>query len=370
MAHDILKHQFRPEGTPAAHGLYDPRNEHDACGIGLLANINNIKSHRVVKDALGILKNLEHRGAVGADPKAGDGAGIMIQIPHTLFAEEAKRQGFELPAAGQYGVGYLFMPRETVYRQDIERIWWETAREEGLKVLGWRDVPVDRSVLGYSVKGTEPVHRQVFIGKGPTIKSEAHLERKLFVCRKVVSNRIVEVLGNKARAYYPVSVSCRTIVYKGLVLGAELDHYYLDLKDERVTSALALVHQRFSTNTFPSWPLAHPYRFICHNGEINTVRGNFNWMRAREAVLSSDTLGDDLADCLPLIDESCSDSAGFDRALRARIAAELPQARSVADSPCRPFSAKKPAASVVLASSGVKRSVVMPAFFSSAVCGN
>ena len=216
----VPAHQFRAEGTPEAHGLYDPRNEHDACGIGLLANINNIKSHRVVKDALGILKNLEHRGAVGADPKAGDGAGIMIQIPHDFFAEEAKRGGFDLPPAGQYGVGYLFMPRETVYRQDIERIWWETAREEGLKVLGWRDVPVDKSVLGYSVKGTEPVHRQVFIGKGPTIRSEAHLERKLFVCRKVVSNRIVEVLGNKARTYYPVSVSSRTIVYKGLVLGA------------------------------------------------------------------------------------------------------------------------------------------------------
>jgi glutamate synthase (NADPH) large chain len=311
----VMNHQFRPEGTPEAFGLYDPRNEHDACGIGLLANINNIKSHRVVKDALGILKNLEHRGAVGADPKAGDGAGIMIQIPHELFAEEAKRSGFDLPAAGQYGVGYLFMPRETVYRQDIERIWWETAREEGLKVLGWRDVPVDKSVLGYSVKGTEPVHRQVFIGKGPTIRSEAHLERKLFVCRKVVSNRIVEVLGNKARAYYPVSCSARTVVYKGLVLGAELDHYYLDLKDERVQSAFALVHQRFSTNTFPSWPLAHPYRFICHNGEINTVRGNFNWMAARQANMKSEVLGEDLSKLWPISYEGQSDTAIFDNAL-------------------------------------------------------
>jgi glutamate synthase (NADPH) large chain len=311
----VMNHVFRPEGVPEAHGLYDPRNEHDACGIGLLANINNIKSHRVVKDALGILKNLEHRGAVGADPKAGDGAGIMIQIPHELFAEEAKRSGFDLPAAGQYGVGYLFMPRETVYRQDIERIWWETAREEGLKVLGWRDVPVDKSVLGYSVKGTEPVHRQVFIGKGPTIRNEAQLERKLFVCRKVVSNRIVEVLGNKARAYYPVSCSARTVVYKGLVLGAELDHYYLDLKDERVQSAFALVHQRFSTNTFPSWPLAHPYRFICHNGEINTVRGNFNWMAARQANMKSEVIGEDLSKLWPISYEGQSDTAIFDNAL-------------------------------------------------------
>ena len=308
-------HRFLPEGMKDASGLYDPRNEHDACGIGLLANIDNIKSHRVVKDALSILKNLEHRGAVGADPKAGDGAGIMLQIPHDLFAQEAKRSGFDLPAAGQYGVGYLFMPREPVYRQDIERIWWETAREEGLKVLGWRDVPVDQTVLGYSVRGTEPVHRQVFIGKGPTIRSEAHLERKLYVCRKVVSNRIIEVLGNKARAYYPVSVSARTIVYKGLVLGAELDHYYRDLKDERVQSAFALVHQRFSTNTFPSWPLAHPYRFICHNGEINTVRGNFNWMAARQANMKSEVLGEDLSKLWPISYEGQSDTAIFDNAL-------------------------------------------------------
>ncbi len=310
----ISNHVFRPEGVPEAFGLYDPKNEHDACGIGLLANINNIKSHRVVKDALNILKNLEHRGAVGADPKAGDGAGIMIQIPHEFFVEESKRSGFDLPAAGQYGVGYLFMPREAVYRQDIERIWWETAREEGLKVLGWRDVPVNKSVLGYSVKATEPVHRQVFIGKGPTIRNEAHLERKLFICRKVVSNRIIEVLGNKARTYYPVSVSSRTIVYKGLVLGAELDHYYIDLRDERVTSALALVHQRFSTNTFPSWPLAHPYRFVCHNGEINTVRGNFNWMAARQANMKSEVLGEDLSKLWPISYEGQSDTAIFDNA--------------------------------------------------------
>ncbi|HLF21656.1 MAG TPA: glutamate synthase central domain-containing protein, partial [Aestuariivirga sp.] len=304
-----------PEGLPAAHGLYDPSREHDACGVGLIANIANIKSHRIVSDGLSILKNLEHRGAVGADPKAGDGAGIMIQIPHGFFAEEAKRLGFELPAAHKYGVAYLFMPREPVYRQDIERIWWETAREEGLKVLGWRDVPVDSSVLGYSVKGTEPVHRQLFIGRGPTIRDEAHFERKLFVCRKVVSNRVLEVLGPKGRTYYPVSVSTRTIVYKGLVLGKELGSYYQDLADPRLESALALVHQRFSTNTFPSWPLAHPYRFICHNGEINTVRGNFNWMAARQANMKSEVLGEDLSKLWPISYEGQSDTACFDNAL-------------------------------------------------------
>jgi len=304
-----------PEGLPGAHGLYDPRHEHDACGIGLIANIDNIKSHRMIGDGLSILKNLEHRGAVGADPKAGDGAGVMIQIPHAFFAEEARRLGFELPGPQQYGVGYLFMPREPVYRQDIERIWWETTREEGLKVLGWRDVPVDSSVLGYSVKGTEPVHRQVFIGKGPTIRDEAHFERKLFICRKVVSNRVLEVLGAKGRAYYPVSVSARTIVYKGLVLGKDLGAYYRDLEDPRLESAFAMVHQRFSTNTFPSWPLAHPYRFICHNGEINTVRGNYNWMAARQANMRSDILGEDLSKLWPISYEGQSDTACFDNAL-------------------------------------------------------
>lgn len=306
---------FQPEGMKPAHGLYDPKNEHDACGIGLYANINNIKSHLVVSKGLDILHNLEHRGAVGADPKAGDGAGILIQIPHEYFAADAKRLGFELPAAGQYGVGFLFMPRETVYRQDIERIWWEAAREEGLKIIGWRDVPVDSSVLGYSVKGTEPIHRQVFIGKGPTIRDENQFERKLFVCRKVVSNRVMEVLGTKARTYYPVSVSCRTVVYKGLVLGTDVANYYIDLKDERVQSAFALVHQRFSTNTFPSWPLSHPYRFVCHNGEINTVRGNFNWMAARQANMKSDVLGEDLSKLWPISFEGQSDTAVFDNAL-------------------------------------------------------
>ena len=306
---------YLPEGMKPAHGLYDPRNEHDACGIGLYANIHNKKSHEIVTRGLDILRNLEHRGAVGADPKAGDGAGILIQIPHDFFAAEAKKNGFELPAAGQYGVGFLFMPRKPILRQDIERIWRESASDEGLKVLGWRDVPVDKSVLGYSVKDTEPFHRQIFIGKGPTIRSEEQFERKLFVARKVVSNRIHDVMGETARTYYPVSVSCRTVVYKGLVLGKDVSEYYLDLKDERVQSAFALVHQRFSTNTFPSWPLAHPYRFVCHNGEINTVRGNFNWMAARQANMKSDVLGEDLAKLWPISFEGQSDTAIFDNAL-------------------------------------------------------
>ena len=306
---------FLPEGMKRAHGLYDPRNEHDACGIGLYANIHNKKSHEIVTRGLDILRNLEHRGAVGADPKAGDGAGILIQIPHEFFAAEAEKNGFKLPAAGQYGVGQLFMPRKPGVRAELERIWRESVSDEGLKVLGWRDVPVDQSVLGYSVKDTEPFHRQIFIGKGPTIRSEEQFERKLFVARKVASNRIVQTMGEEARAYYPVSVSCRTIVYKGLILGVDVSNYYVDLKDEHVQSAFALVHQRFSTNTFPSWPLAHPYRFVCHNGEINTVRGNYNWMAARQANMKSDVLGEDLAKLWPISYEGQSDTAIFDNAL-------------------------------------------------------
>ena len=306
---------FLPEGMKPAHGLYDPRNEHDACGIGLYANIHNKKSHEIVSRGLDILRNLEHRGAVGADPKAGDGAGILIQIPHEFFAAEAEKNSIKLPAAGQYGVGQLFMPRKPGVRAELERIWRESVSDEGLKVLGWRDVPVDLSVLGYSVKDTEPFHRQIFIGKGPTIRSEEQFERKLFVARKVASNRIVQTMGEEARAYYPVSVSCRTIVYKGLILGVDVSNYYVDLKDERVQSAFALVHQRFSTNTFPSWPLAHPYRFVCHNGEINTVRGNYNWMAARQANMKSDVLGEDLAKLWPISYEGQSDTAIFDNAL-------------------------------------------------------
>ncbi len=307
--------RHRPFGLPEPFGLYDPARDHDACGVGLYANIRNDKSHRVLQQGLRILRNLEHRGAVGADPKAGDGCGVLIQIPHGFLAAEAQRLGFALPEPGDYAAAFLFMPREPVLREEIERIWWETAREEGLKVLGWRDVPVDDSVLGASVKKSEPFSRQLFIGRGPLIRDEAHFERKLFVARKVVSNRVIEVLGAAARAYYPVSVSSRTIVYKGLVMPDVLPRYYRDLGDERVETALALVHQRFSTNTFPSWPLAHPYRFICHNGEINTLRGNYNWMAARQANMSSEILGGDLEKLWPISYEGQSDTACFDNAL-------------------------------------------------------
>jgi glutamate synthase (NADPH/NADH) large chain len=304
-------------GLPAKTGLYDPANEHDACGIGMIANIHNAKSHRIIADGLRILENLEHRGAVGADPKAGDGAGILIQIPHDFFSAEAKRLGFELPAAGDYGVGFVFMPRDPAVRERIEQIFAKAATEENLEVLGWRDVPVDSSVLGESVKPTEPFHRQVFVARGPNFKDTdpQSFARKLFVMRKVVSNRVTSIRDTNCSGYYIVSMSPDTIVYKGLVLGMNLGDYYTDLKNDKMTSALALVHQRFSTNTFPSWPLAHPYRMICHNGEINTLRGNYNWMAARYATMSSDLFGADMEKLWPISYEGQSDSACFDNAL-------------------------------------------------------
>ncbi len=301
---------------PKANGLYDPRNEHDACGLGMIANINNKQEHKIIADGLTILANLEHRGAVGADPKAGDGCGMLIQIPHKLFVEEAKNNGFELPDKGQYGVGFLFLSQTQKIQREIENTWADVIAEEGLTLLGWRDVPTTKEPLGDSVIATEPVSRQVFIGRGDSITDQDHFERKLYVVRKTASNRVIANMGVEIRAsYYPVSLSSRTIIYKALVLGEALGRYYPDLTDERAQSALCLIHQRFSTNTFPSWPLAHPYRMVCHNGEINTVRGNYNWMAARQATMSSDLLGDDLEKLWPISYEGQSDTACFDNAL-------------------------------------------------------
>ena len=268
-------------------GLYDPKNEHDACGIGMICSIKNERSRKIVEDGLNILCNLEHRGAVGADPKAGDGAGILIQLPHEFFAAEVKQLGFDLPAPHHYGVAQLFMPRDTSLHATIEAAYQAAAEREGLSILGVRDVPVDSAILGESVKPTEPLHRQIFIARGDAIADDDTFERKLYVMRKSASSELRSNHPNWANQYYPASCSSRTIVYKGLVLADGVVQYYKDLQDERVISALALVHQRFSTNTFPSWPLAHPYRMICHNGEINTLRGNTNWMAARQATTSS-----------------------------------------------------------------------------------
>ena len=312
------------------HGLYHRSHEHDACGIGFIAHIKGDKSHAIVDQGLKILRNLEHRGAVGADKLMGDGAGILIQVPDALYRDEMAAQGVELPPLGEYGVGMIFLPKEHASRiaceQEIER----AVAEEGQVVLGWRDVPVDRDMpMSPTVREKEPVIRQVFIGHGPDITVTDALERKLYVIRKAAGHAIRELNLRHGKEFFVPSMSARTVVYKGLLLADQVGIYYKDLRDERCVSALSLVHQRFSTNTFPEWPLAHPYRLIAHNGEINTVKGNFNWMRAREGVMKSAELGDDLKKLFPLIYEGQSDTACFDNALELLVMAGYPIAQAM-----------------------------------------
>ena len=309
-----------PVGLPQAQGLYDPKNEHDSCGIGFIANIKNRKSHEIVRQGIQILVNLDHRGAVGADPLAGDGAGVLLQLPDRLFREEAETVGFELPDPGNYAVGMVFLPRSESHINVCTQVIEGAVRHEGQQLLGWRNVPVDNSYLGDSVKPIEPVIRQVFIGRGDSCPDTDAFERKLFVIRKQAHHLVWDADIEDIGHFYITSLSARTIVYKGMMLAPNLDKYYLDLHDERVESALALVHQRFSTNTFPSWPLAQPFRYLCHNGEINTVRGNINWMLARRNNMKSELLGDDLEKLWPLIGDGSSDSATFDNALELLVA--------------------------------------------------
>ena len=302
-------------GVPPARGMYDPALDKDSCGVGFIADIKGRKSHQIVADALTILLNLEHRGAVGADPRAGDGAGILTQIPHKFFAKKAKELGFTLPAPGQYAVGTLFLPHDPARQKEITDIYEEVIAAEGLRLLGWRDVPIDNSTLGESVKPTEPWHRQVFIGLGDKKLSEDAFERRLYILRKTVSGAFYKRYERRASGYYPVAISCRTVIYKGMFLADQVGAYYPDLRDPDFESALALVHQRFSTNTFPTWSLAHPYRMIAHNGEINTLRGNNNWMAARQSSASSPHFGDDIKKLWPISYEGQSDTACFDNAL-------------------------------------------------------
>jgi len=312
------------------HGLYSTRFEHDACGVGFVVNIKGNRSHALIEQALLILRNLDHRGAVGADPLYGDGAGILIQIPDAHYREELCQQGVKLPPPGEYGVGMIFLPREHASRQACEQELERTVRAEGQVVLGWRDVPVDRDMpMSPRVREREPVIRQIFIGRSPDIMVPDALERKLYVIRKAASHKIQALKLKHGREYFVPSMSTRTVVYKGLLLADQVGRYYRDLADARVESAIALVHQRFSTNTFPSWELAHPYRMIAHNGEINTVRGNFNWMRAREGVMSSPVLRDDLRKLYPLIYEGQSDTACFDNALELLVMAGYPLAHAM-----------------------------------------
>ena len=304
---------------PAPQGLYHPGREHDACGVGFVAHIKGKKSHGIVEQGLQILRNLTHRGAVGADPKASDGAGILIQIPDRLFRDEMAKQGIKLPPVGQYGVGMVFLPREPASRFACEYEIERAIKDEGQVLLGWRDVPVDNTDLGESVKLVEPVIRQVFIGRGAGVTVTDALEGKLYIIRKSAGHAIQSLKLAHGKEFYVPSMSARTVVYKGMLLAHQVGEYYTDLSDPRMVSALALVHQRFSTNTFPSWSLAHPFRMICHNGEINTLRGNVNWIHARQGAISSPILGDDLSKIWPLIYDGQSDSASFDNALELLV---------------------------------------------------
>ncbi|MBK1732655.1 glutamate synthase large subunit [Thiococcus pfennigii] len=300
---------------PSPQGLYDPALEHDACGVGFVCHIKNVKSHRIVEQGLDILERLTHRGAVGADPKAGDGAGILVQIPDAFLRAQVD---FELPPPGHYGVGMLFLAQDAQARGQMQAIVEQHLREGGQTVLGWRDVPVDNADLGESVLPSEPRVRQVFVGRGEHCADQDAFERKLFVIRKRMDNAIRDA-GLAKQGYYACSLSSRTLNYKGMLLAGQVGRYYLDLRDERFESALALVHQRFSTNTFPTWDLAQPFRMICHNGEINTLRGNVNWMAARRHTMRSEVLGEDLDTIWPLIPEGQSDSACFDNALELLV---------------------------------------------------
>ena len=298
-----------------AEGLYDSAWEHDACGVGFVAHIKGHKSHGIIEKALGILANLAHRGACGCDPETSDGAGILLQIPHSYFAELLAARGISLPQPGRYGVGMLFFPTDPDERARYEAIIEDVIAVEGQTFLGWRDVPVDSNTIGWLARSVEPVIKQVFIGRGADCADEAAFERRLLIIRRVLQNRIAALKLPQESVFYVCSLSARTIVYKGLLMADRIDAYFLDLCDTRAVTALALVHQRFSTNTMPTWDLAHPFRYIAHNGEINTLRGNRNWMRAREKQLKSELFGDEVSKLFPIVNNSGSDSATLDNAL-------------------------------------------------------
>jgi len=315
---------------PEKQGLYHPNQEHDACGMGFVVNLDGHKTHDIVQKGIQILINLTHRGACGCDPETGDGAGVLIQIPHEFFARECAKLGFTLPEAGSYGVGMMFLPVESAQRLLCEGIVERIAREEGLSVLGWRDTPLHGDAIGRQARATQPYIEQVFIQKGdgsdgqPMTQDE--FERKLYVVRRRAEIEVAASEFDDNEFFYVPSMSSRVIIYKGLLLAPQISDFYLELADPLAKSSLCMVHQRFSTNTFPTWKLAHPYRMICHNGEINTVRGNVNWMNARESVLRSDLFGEDLAKTFPVIRPGGSDTASLDNAVEMLTLAgrELP----------------------------------------------
>jgi glutamate synthase (ferredoxin) len=315
--------------APPRQGLYDPQFEHDACGLGFVVNMKGKKSHQLVSDALQILVNLDHRGACGCEANTGDGAGILIQVPHDFLSVQCAKIGFTLPAAGQYGVGQVFLPQNPAEREAIKAELAQIITAEGQTVLGWRDVPTDNSSLGKTAVAAEPFMAQVFVGRNAAITDDEAFERKLYVIRKLAEQRIRyggKIAGGKW--FYVASLSARTITYKGMLMSEQVEKYYADLREESVVTAMALVHSRFSTNTFPSWDRAHPNRFIAHNGEINTLRGNVNWMHSAQANFKSTVFGDEIKKVVPVINTDGSDSAQFDNCVELLVMAgrELPHA--------------------------------------------
>src|ERR1700720_4224158 len=301
-------------GLPPAQGLYHPAHEHDACGIGFVASIGGHKSHDIIRKGIQVLLNLAHRGACGCDPETGDGAGVLIQIPHKFFARECEKLGFALPNPGTYAVGMTFLPVEKHQRLQCEGILERIVREEGLTVLGWRDTPCFASAIGRVARGSQPYIQQIFVGCGSFTDEDA-FERKLYVVRKRAESEMAVSGIEDASVFHVSSLSCRTLVYKGLLLAPQITNFYKELSDPDLTSALCLVHQRFSTNTFHSWQLAHAYRYIAHNGEINTLKGNVNWMYARQSILASPLFGDDIRKLFPIVVPGGRDSASFDNVL-------------------------------------------------------
>src|SRR5712671_5624282 len=320
--------RMQETGYPARQGLYDPALEHDSCGFGFVADIKGRPSHDIVAKALEVLLNLEHRGATGAEKDTGDGAGILLQTTHDFLVNECAALGLALPGRGRYGVGMVFLPPSEPGRDAIGRLFQETVRAEGLELLGWRDVPTDNAALGPTAKASQPVIRQIFIGRGEQLPDEAAFERKLYVIRRLVEKKVSRSAIPGRSHFYVPSLSHKTIVYKGMLNAGQLRRFYLDLQDSAVVSAIGMVHSRFSTNTFPSWGRAHPYRYISHNGEINTLRGNINWMNARQSMMRSKLFGKDLLKILTVIDTEGSDSAMFDNVLELLTLAgrELPHA--------------------------------------------
>jgi glutamate synthase (ferredoxin) len=318
-----------PAGRPAKQGLYDPWFEHDACGVGFVVDMKGRKSNQILLQALQVLKNLDHRGASGSEPNTGDGAGVLLQMPHDFLQDACKKARIALPGPGQYGSGLVFLPQKATVRRRLEELFGQIVQAEGQVLLGWRTVPTNNASLGATAKSSEPFMRQVFIGRNPALTDDMAFERKLYVIRKRAYSEIRTGTIDGGQFWYLPSLSHKTIVYKGMLLTEQLPEYFLDLQNPAMETAMALVHSRFSTNTFPSWDRAHPYRYIAHNGEINTLRGNINWMHARQALFESELFGEDIKKILPIINPNGSDSAMFDNTLELLVLAGRPLAHAV-----------------------------------------